>query len=470
MSTKPTGLGELMRLAWPVMLSYTLNNTYRINDQFWIKGLGSSAQAAVAATFFVQVLNFAVVFLAVGGTLALVSRSIGARDPERRDSFIRHALLFGLFLGIGLSLVVTPFVPHIVSLLGLGADATREADSYLSTIYLFMAPMVLFPVTDAIYIARGNTRVPMTLQGIAVLVNYCLNPILIFGARAAEFSDAPGVELFGHIAHWLGIQEGYGIAGAAVATGVARALVMLTGLVILRFAYGTRIIGRGWPLWGRIGAIVRISAPASFSIAVYASAYWLLLALVLSRLGDAVVAGLGIGFQVFEGLSFPCYLGVAMAGASQIGRAVGARDRAQALATVKLVRSVSRAMGLIWTALFVLLCSFVAARFSDDPAVRRETVHYVLLLAISQNFVAAETANEKILLGAGYTKPQLWIAPLGNLLRVPIGYALALPLGLGATGVWLAIDLTSFLKAFLFWRQVERGPWLEHAFGPTDRE
>ncbi|MFT5290810.1 MAG: putative MATE family efflux protein [Planctomycetota bacterium] len=464
------GLRELLMLAWPVVLSYTLNNTYRINDQFWIKGLGPAAQAAIGATFFVQIMNFAVVFLAVGGTLALVSRAIGAQAPERRDSFIRHALLLGILLGLILTFAVPPLIPGIVALFGLGGEAAAQAESYLATIYLYMAPMVVFPVTDSIFIARGNTRVPMTLQGIAVAVNYCLNPILIYGARAAEVMDAPGVKLFASIADSFGIEEGYGVAGAAMATGIARTAVLISALLILRYTYGTRLIGRGWPLWHRMISIVKISAPASLSIAVYSTAYWLLLSLVLSKLGDAVFAGLGIGFQVFEGLSFPCYLGVAMAGASLVGKAIGARDRAQALNTVRLIRRVARIMGFCWSAIFVLFASFVANRFSDDPDVRRETVRYVMILAISQWFVGAETTNEKVLLGAGYTKPQLWIAPLGNLLRVPLGWFLALTMGLGATGVWIAIDVTSLLKAFLFWREVEYGPWLDRAFSQADHD
>ena len=81
-------LSALLNLAWPAAASFLLNNAYRINDQFWIQGLGPPAQTAVGATFFLMVMNFAFVFLAVGGTLALISRAIGANDPERRDSFV----------------------------------------------------------------------------------------------------------------------------------------------------------------------------------------------------------------------------------------------------------------------------------------------------------------------------------------------------------------------------------------------
>ena len=82
MSAKRTP--ELLRLAWPASLSYILNNAYRINDQFWIQGLGDKAQAAIGATFFVQVLNFAAIFLAVGGTRATRARAIQRRATRSR--------------------------------------------------------------------------------------------------------------------------------------------------------------------------------------------------------------------------------------------------------------------------------------------------------------------------------------------------------------------------------------------------
>ena len=98
------------------------------------------------------------------------------------------------------------------------------------------------------------------------------------------------------------------------------------------------------------------------------------------------------------------------------------------------------------------------------------TLEYVRILALSQVFVAAETVNEKVLLGAGFTRPILWIAPLGNVLRLPLGALLAFPVGLGSAGVWWAINLTTVLKAWLFRRRVEAGDWLDHALStPPER-
>ncbi|MFT6364331.1 MAG: Na+-driven multidrug efflux pump, partial [Planctomycetota bacterium] len=67
-------------MAWPATLSFLLNNSYRINDQFWIKGLGADAQSAIGAMMYVAIMTFALYYFSAGGTLALVSRAEGAKD------------------------------------------------------------------------------------------------------------------------------------------------------------------------------------------------------------------------------------------------------------------------------------------------------------------------------------------------------------------------------------------------------
>ncbi len=457
-------LRELLRLAWPAVLSYILNNLYRVNDQFWIQGLGGASQSAIGATFFVQVMGFAAIFFAVGGTLALVARATGAGDPTARDSVIRHALFLGLLIGGVLTVAVRANLGVIVQLLGLEGELAPLARDYLGMLYLFMGPMALIPVIDAIFIGRGNTRIPMLLQCLAVALNYGLNPILIYGQRAREVIDAPGVVWFSELASWLGI-EGRGLEGAALATGLSRLVSVFLGLAILRFWAGTSLVGSLRLKLSRWIDITRIGAPVAFAIAIYSGAYWALLGTVLTRLENAVTGGLGIGFQVFEGIAFPCYLGISIAGASLVGRAIGARDARAAWEYTHAARSLGRVVGVLFALGFYFLHPWLVPLFTQDDDVARETGRYVMVLAFSQYWVAVETVNEKVLLGSGVTRSILWISPLGNLLRVPLGWLFAISLGFGAWGLWWAINLTTFLKAFLFWRKVQEGSWLEQALG-----
>jgi Na+-driven multidrug efflux pump len=301
----------------------------------------------------------------------------------------------------------------------------------------------------------------MVLNVIAIALNFVANPLLIYGAGAVE--ALPGWWLAPAIANTaatLGI-EGHGMAGAAWATVGSRSVTVLLGLAILRFGFGARLWPAGAPVAARVRELLSVSAPTSLSIALYAGVYWLLLGLVLSELPLAAVAALGIGFQVFEGVSYPLFLGISMAGASLVGRRLGARDPEGALEVVAAARRVARFAALAIAALFLLTARPVGGLFTEDPDVLREVVLYVSVIALSQYWVAMEAVNERVLLGAGRTRRIPWISGSGNALRVPLAYLLAITLGLGPAGVWWAIVATTIYKGGMFWREVERRDWLE---------
>jgi len=435
----PARMGDVVRLAWPAILSYVLNNGYRINDQYFVQGLGPDAHAAIASSTFVLIMNFGVIFLAVGGALPLVARAAGAGDRRLRDDWIRHAFALGLVIALVLGALGSALTPTLARWLAVGGGPAEQTAAYLGTIYVLILPLVLAPILDNVFIALGDTRTPMLLQACAVALNVALNPILIYG---------------------LGGFSGLGIAGAAVATCLSRAAVVLAGLLLLRSLHGVRFRRLLHLRLARMIVIARVGLPTGLSILFYAAVYWALFPLVLVPLGRDAVAGLGIGFNAFESFSFPFFLGIALAGSSLVGRNLGAGDGASALLAVRNVRRIARLVGAAFTLLFLFGGPFVAPLFTDDPGVLAETLGYVSILAWSQYLVAEEVVNEKVLLGAGLTRPIFWYSTIGNLLRIPLAYVLALPLGYAAAGVWWAINLTTWLKAALFFREVQRRTWL----------
>lgn len=463
------GIRALMALAAPAMLSYLLNNTYRINDQFWIQGLGPEAQAAAAASMFVLIMNFAVIFLALGGTLALVARFVGAQNPEERDRVIRHALGLGLFLGVLLTALGVFGVPHFVPWLGIEGAVAGHAEDYLGTLFACMTVMVLVPVVDSALIGMGNTLAPMLLQLLAISLNFVLNPLLIYGGGAVDQVHVPWVGpiagLASGLADSVGLEEGFGMRGAALATAVSRLVAGVLGVFVLARAHLVSILPRGRFDASLLRTMMGISLPSSLSIAFYAGVYWAMLNLVISRLGDPVYAGLGIGFQVFEGLSFPMYMGIGMAAASLVGRSLGAGRVDLAWTAVRNARTCALIAGGAMTAIFLGAGPPLARIFTSDPAVWSETVLYVTVLAYSQPFVALESVHDKVLSGAGHTRPSFLVATVGNLIRIPLSFALALTLGWGAIGVWWAINLTTYLKAGLLTWVVHTGTWSRRELG-----
>jgi MATE family multidrug resistance protein len=443
------GPREVVRLGIPAIFAFLTANCFRVNDQFWVQGLGPDAQAAIGASFFVLLLNSGLYFVVVGGMLPLVARATGAGDSAGRERAIAHALLLASLLAVALTIFGTAFADRIPRWLGMEPAVAAFATEYLSTMFRFCLPMALGPVVDHVFLGMGNTRVPMFLQAIAVGTSVVLEPALIRG--------------------W-GPLPAFGISGAALATALSRALSVTLGLTILHAGFAvrwTRGLALSMPLVLRV---LRVGMFSSLSILIHSSVYLVLFRIVLAPLGRDAMAGFSIGFNAFEGVSFPFYLGIAMAGSSLVGRSLGAGSERLALRAVRSVRIVGASLGLAFAALFLLAGPGLVPAFASDAAVAREATLYVRTLALSQVFVALEAVNEKALLGAGHTAPIFWISVPVNLLRIPLAWLFALELGWGPAGVWWAINLTSFAKASAYQWCVDRRAWLSAAgFSGRDR-
>ena len=92
------------------------------------------------------------------------------------------------------------------------------------------------------------------------------------------------------------------------------------------------------------------------------------------------------------------------------------------------------------------------------------------MLAFSQFFVAMETVNEKVLLGSGYTRLISFVTFIGNGLRIPLAYVFVLMWGGGGAGVYWAVNVTTYFKAFAYRAIVERGKWLQHRLSEDELE
>jgi Na+-driven multidrug efflux pump len=178
--------------------------------------------------------------------------------------------------------------------------------------------------------------------------------------------------------------------------------------------------------------------------------YAAIVKLIMSRLPEASLGGLSIGFNAFEGVAFPFYLGISVAGASLIGRNLGAGNRLEARRAIRSIRLVNLSLGLFFTAVFFFGGPFLVPLFTNDPEVLVEAGLYVTILAASQVFVALEAAEEKVLLGMGHTRPIFAISVPGNLIRLPLAWFLAIYLDWGAIGVWWTINISTTLKALAF--------------------
>ncbi len=438
-------LRNVLRFTWPTVASCLCSSAFRINDQFWVGGLGKQAQAALGAATFVMILNFALYFLAVAGCMSRVARATGAGDTVARNRAIHHGFALSSLLALIVGGLGYWLTPQLTGLMGLSEGVAQSATAYIRGTYLVALPIAFAPLLDNVFISMGDTRSPLILQILAIALNFTLNPLFIYGGFPA-FQETPQV--------WLGVQ------GAALATGLSRAITLCLGLTWLVRRKGVPLIPNTRISPRELLRIVRTGMPSCVSIAIYAGVYLALARWVFSHFTDAALAGFSIGFNAFEAVSYPLFLGIALGGSAMVGRALGAKDQRLALALTHSTRRIALAAAVLISFSFVVLGPPLVKAFTDDPEVFREAVLYLRILAISQVFVALEAVSENVHMAAGHTRPIFWVSVPGNLARIPLGVLFAVTWGFGPVGLWWAINVTTLAKGLVFHGLVRRGRWL----------
>ncbi|MEQ1771882.1 MAG: MATE family efflux transporter [Devosia sp.] len=423
---------SLIYLTFPAALSAMLNNAYRVIDQYAVQWLGVDAQAAIGSCTFVLIAFFAGYTIFASGAIALVSRAIGRGNIDEQKRLIGCALTAALVAGILILSASGALAPWTVKSLGLQGNLGKQAETYLQWHAIFCLPQAIMPTLDAIFIAYGRTKTVLILQITASLLNFLLNQVCIYVLN-------------------------FGIGGSAMATGLSEGIAVVLGFILLFRTKG--FDKQAFRLNSHAFRIIKVGLPMCWGTLVFAGVYWALLRWVISPLGPAVNAALGIGFSVLEGFTWPVFWGFSMGIASIVGRCLGAGEIAKARQAIQLAFRLVTFFGLLASAVFWWGGEVLSRMFTNDVEVLQQAVLYAQVLAFSQLFVAYEALAEGVLSGAGKTKAIFyWSAPL-NILRIPCCWLFAIEYGYGAAAIWWVINFSTVLKALGKWSTVISGRW-----------
>ena len=314
----------LITMSVPIMISMLIQALYNVVDSIFVSRLSEDALTAVSLAFPAQNIMVAVAVGAGVGVNALLSRSLGEKDPEKASktatngiflAFI-HYLLF-LILGIFLA---RPFF-------NLQTESTVIAE--LGYDYLIICMAYSFGIFGQIMFERllqatGKTIYTMVTHGVGAIINIILDPILIFGLWGAPKM---------------------GIKGAAVATVVGQIAAMILAVVInLTKNKEITINFKGFrPSWRIIKPIYGIGIP-SIVMASIGSVTTFSLNRILMVFSSTAVAVLGVYFKV-QSFAFMPVFGLNNGMVPIIGYNYGARNRKRIEKTV--LYSIYYAIGIM---------------------------------------------------------------------------------------------------------------------------
>lgn len=424
-----------IELAWPGIIEQSVSAAGTALVFAFVGHLGATATAGAGAASNFLFLMFPVWRSLAIGTIAIVSRRMGQGQARDAADATRQSLMLGALAGILFGVGFVVFSAPLLRLLGAGEDVVAIGAPFLQVIGVSSGASTVWLIGTSAMRAAGDTRTPMWLTSAGVVVSVTLAYILI---------DVVGI----------------GPMGSAYAQAITWVLGMTAMLVILwRGVAGLSIAGGPWHLTTTtIRRIFSISLPSAAESATFSFGILALSGLVF-RLGTDQVAAHQIVGQIETFSFFPC-IGFSAAASALVGQALGMHD----------VRRASRAgwsaagMAVVWSVIagsaFVVFPAFLIAIFTNAPTVVTAGLGALVVIGIAQPAQGAIFTLGGALRGAGDTRYPLAISLLSwFVVRLPLAYILAFPLGMGLTGIWSGVAVDYFVRCALMIVRFRTGAW-----------
>jgi putative MATE family efflux protein len=427
-------------LAGPAIATMSMEFILHLTDMIWVGRIGGPVPVAiVTSSMFSLWIVWSLISVLTVGTVAIVSRYFGAKDYGYASYASSQAVGLGLITGVLVTIIGVTAAPLAFMIMSTSPEVTAGGVIYLRIQFSAALLFIMVQVVGSIFRATGDTKTPMLVSFVAVGINIILDPILIFG-----WGPFPRMET----------------TGAALASAVAITMAGLVYLIVLRTgklsidlnlsAIKKPDIRLGW-------RITKIGMPLSIAGVLFSLVYFFINR-IATEFGDVAVAALGIGNRC-ESISYLICFGASQATATMVGQNLGAGkpDRAEKSGWLSLFYT-GIFTGIIMI-LFLTIPETIARIFIDDMRVIPNVKNYLIIIGISQIFMASEIVMEGAFSGAGDTLPPMLVGISWSLLRIPLAYILSFPLGFGVDGIWWVISGTSIIKGIIIAAWFRRGKW-----------
>jgi putative MATE family efflux protein len=424
-----------------MLLIMILNFLVAFTDIYVAGLINPRVQAAIG---FIGQIYFLLIIIANAisiGTVALVSRSLGSGDFPKAITYARQSLIFGALIGIGLTVGGLIFYREIIATAGFPMEIREIAETFLRIFAFSLGPNYLLIISNAVFRASGEVKKPLTTMGLVSAINVIGDFGLVFGIFGFPKMGYPGIALATAISTSTGMGINLAFFFSRQWRSIYRVPWVISSVTI------KRIVSLSWP-----AAVLQIAWNAG-TIVLYN---------ILGRLGDAGITALASitnGLRI-EGIIFLPAFALNMAASVLVGQNLGAGkpDRASKVGwDIALVGMVL--LSVIALVIFIWARSF-GSILAKEPGVLEETTRYLRINMVSEPFMALSLTLGGGLQGAGDTKGTMWVIIIGMwLIRLPLAFFLALILGYGAMGVWVAMVTSMTFQGMLMAQRFHRGSW-----------
>lgn len=394
------------------------------------RALGRESSAALAAFQVGSVVVYNLVtILSAGslGLLAVVARAHGRGDAVGERRAIAAALVLAALLGVAGAAATFAALEPLLALLAPGASSGvhTQAAAYLSIVAPTLPLVLVEAVLAAAYRGRGDARTPLRVAIIGAAVNVGVASVLLFGPA--------------HL----------GLSALAIGTAAGTLLQLVAFVVVAR---GRTLVRRAEldlrALLASARDIVRHGGVVIGDRAVECLGFTLFV-LAIGRLGDAAMAA-NQAILATEAFGLVIVEALGVATAACVARSGGPITDASGQRVLRSAAWVATMTLGIVGALFVLAPGALLGVFTEDASVVAVGASALIVVGITQPFIAYASVAKMAMRGAGDTRRALLVGVAGTVVvRLPLTFVLGHPRVLGLAGAWIACGADWVVQAVL---------------------
>lgn len=422
------GIARLLKYCLGPIFTMILTSVYGIVDGFFVSNYaGATPFAAINLIMPALMILSGFGFMFGTGGAALCAKTLGENQPEKASRIFSMMVEISALTGLVISILGIIFMPQICTMLGANSEMLYDAVTYGRVILFFNTFFVLQMLFQAFLPAAGQPNLGFGVTLIAGITNMVLD--------------------------WLFIAVfGWGVQGAAIATGIGQVIGCVLPLLYFVFARNSLLRFRLTSL--KPAPIFKAAANGSSELVSNVSSSITGIAFnfqLLRFAGESGIAAYGV--MMYVSMIFVAIaIGFTIGTGPMISYSYGAGNTAELQSLFKKSVLCNGVTGIVMVLLAEGLAGPLAHLFVGyDPALMALTVSGFRLFSLmfflsSLNifFSAFFTALNNGLISA--------LLSFSRTLIFALTFVFVLPVFLGIDGIWLAMvaaEAASFVLALV---------------------
>lgn len=435
METKPM-LPLIVTMSVPPLISMFLQYTYNFVDCMFVSWISEDALTAVSLAFPITTLMIAMSIGIGVGVNVLIARYLGQKNQDMANSVVSNGIILSAACGVIVTIVVLLIMkPFFASFTEDPAIYDMAVDYMRICAFMEVSSMVHICIQKVLQ-GTGNMIAPMWFQIAGVLLNFVLDPLLIFGV-------------------WIFPEMG--VEGAAVSTVCGYTFSMILAFYVLIFRkQKVKIKTKGFKLDFKIFKEIFVIGFPSFLMNALGAFMTYFTNLFLVLYSTTAVAFFGAYFKLQQ-VVIMTLNGLVQGCIPIMSYNYGAKNEKRLTQTFQYGNTI----GILLTGVsIIILCLFpsqVLTAFNASEEMLSFGVPALRIMCISYVFAAIATMVASFMQSTKRVKFSLLINILRQFgLLIPAMWLLSKFMGM--TGIWYAFIVAEVITAVISWALYKKYP------------